>query len=161
MISSWPILSITIFLPICGDIFAFFISGYKDEKKIEKVNQQIKLVSLWTSLMTFFISLLLWINFDFQKKSFQFQEYSEWITSLGIVYHLGVDGISLPFILLTTFLVPVCILCSWNSIKHRIKEFMISFLILETFVIGTFCSLDLIVFYIFFEAVLILSLIHI
>ena len=155
MISSWPILSITIFLPICGAIFAFFISGYKDEKKIEKVNQNIKLVSLWTSLMTFFISLLLWINFDFQKKSFQFQEYSEWITSLGIVYHLGIDGISLPFILLTTFLVPVCILCSWNSIKHRIKEFMISFLILETFVIGTFCSLDLIVFYIFFEAVLI------
>ena len=155
MISSLPILSITIFLPLCGAFFAFFISGFNDEKKVEKVNQNIKLVSLWTSLMTFFVSLLIWLNFDFQKKSFQFEEYSEWITNFGIVYHLGIDGISLPFILLTTFLVPVCILCSWNAIKHRIKEFMISFLILETFVIGTFCSLDLIVFYIFFEAVLI------
>ena len=151
MISSLPILTITIFLPLCGAFFAFFISGINDEKKVEKVNQNIKLVSLWTSLMTFFVSLLIWLNFDFQKKSFQFEEYSEWITNFGIVYHLGIDGISLPFILLTTFLVPVCILCSWNAIKHRIKEFMISFLILETFVIGTFCSLDLIVFYIFLK----------
>ena len=105
--------------------------------------------------MTLIISLLICINFDYGAKDYQFEEISSWIPSLGIMYHLGIDGISFPFILLTTILIPICILCSWNAIQQRIKEYMISFLVLETFIIGMFCSLDLIVFYIFFEAVLI------
>ncbi len=155
MINSWPILSIITFLPLCGAFFAFFISSKDDVNNNTNVNQNIKFVALWTSVMTFVISLLIWINFDYQLQGYQFVENTQWVPSLGIVYHLGVDGLSLPFIILTTFLIPVCILCSWNSIQQRIKEFMISFLILETFIIGMFCSLDLIVFYIFFEAVLI------
>ena len=115
----------------------------------------VKLVSLWTSIMTFFLSLLLVIKFDYSDQSHQFLEYSEWVPALGIVYRVGLDGLSLPFIVLTTFLIPICILCSWNSIQHKIKEFMISFLILESFIIGMFSALDLVVFYIFFEAVLI------
>ena len=155
MINSWPILTIITFLPLCGAFFAFFISSKGDLNQNTNVNQNIKFVALWTSLMTFVISLLIWINFDYELEGYQFEEIVNWIPSFGIVYHLGVDGLSLPFILLTTFLIPICILCSWNSIQQRIKEYMISFLILETFIIGMFCSLDLIVFYIFFEAVLI------
>ncbi len=152
MISSWPILSITTFLPLCGAFFIILIS--KDsENKNSSFN--VKSVALWTSIMTFLASLILLINFDFNNKDFQFEEISEWIPKFGVVYHFGIDGISLPFILLTTFLIPICILSSWNSINHRIREYMISFLVLETFIIGMFCSLDLIVFYIFFEAVLI------
>ena len=155
MISSWPILSIITFLPLCGAFFAFFISNNDDTNKNINVSQNIKFVALWTSLMTFVISLLILINFEFELEGYQFEEKTSWISGFGIFYRLGVDGLSLPFILLTTFLIPVCILCSWNSIQQRIKEYMISFLILETFIIGMFCSLDLIVFYIFFEAVLI------
>ncbi len=155
MINSWPILSIITFLPFCGAVFAFFIPGKNDENKKINYNQNIKLLSLWTSLMTLMLSILIWINFDYGIQGYQFEEKSDWIPSLGIMYHLGIDGISFPLVLLTTFLIPICILCSWNAIQQRIKEFMISFLLLETFVIGMFCSLDLIVFYIFFEAVLI------
>ena len=155
MINSWPILSIITFLPLCGAFFTFFISNNDDVNKNTNVSQNIKFVALWTSLMTFVISLLILINFDYELEGYQFEEKTNWLPSFGIFYHLGVDGLSLPFILLTTFLIPICILCSWNSIQHRIKEYMISFLILETFIIGMFCSLDLIVFYIFYEAVLI------
>ena len=152
MISSWPILSITTFLPLCG---AFFIILISKETENNNSSFNVKTVALWTSIMTFLASIILLINFDFNYKGFQFEEISDWIPKFGIVYHLGVDGISLPFILLTTFLIPMCILASWNSINHRLREYMISFLVLETFIIGMFCSLDLIVFYIFFEAVLI------
>ena len=152
MISSWPILSITTFLPLCG---AFFIILISKETENNNSSFNVKTVALWTSIMTFLASIILLINFDFNYKGFQFEEISDWIPKFGIVYHFGVDGISLPFILLTTFLIPMCILASWNSINHRLREYMISFLVLETFIIGMFCSLDLIVFYIFFEAVLI------
>ena len=152
MISSWPILSITTFLPLCG---AFFIILISKETENNNSSFNVKTVALWTSIMTFLASIILLINFDFNYKGFQFEEISDWVPKFGIVYHFGVDGISLPFILLTTFLIPMCILASWNSINHRLREYMISFLVLETFIIGMFCSLDLIVFYIFFEAVLI------
>ncbi len=152
MISSWPILSITTFLPLCG---AFFIILISKESENNNSSFNVKTVALWTSIMTFLASIIILINFDFNSKGFQFEEISEWVPKLGIVYHFGIDGISLSFILLTTFLIPICILLSWNSINHRLREYMISFLVLETFIIGMFCSLDLIVFYIFFEGVLI------
>ena len=103
----------------------------------------------------FLMTLLLSLKFNYNEKQYQFLEFSEWVPSLGIVYRVGLDGLSLPFVMLTAFLVPVCILCSWNTIQHKIKEFMISFLILEAFIIGMFSALDIVVFYIFFEAVLI------
>ncbi len=154
MISNWPILSIISFLPLCGALFILLISN-RDTKEVQNLNSNIKVVALWTSLMTFIISLILLLNFDYNVDGFQFVEKSDWIPEFGIVYFLGIDGISLPFILLTTFLIPICIISSWNSIQQRIKEFMICFLFLETFILGMFCSLDLVVFYIFFEAVLI------
>src|SRR5690606_33330515 len=86
---------------------------------------------------------------------FQFVQQVEWLPALGLQYKMGVDGISLYFVLLSTFLTPLCILASWHSIKSRVKEYMIAFLVLETLMIGTFCALDTILFYVFFEAVLI------
>ncbi len=157
MLENWPILTILILLPICGAFFVLFIPYKKDQEGIISKNSitNIKLVSLWTSLMTLFLTLLLAFKFDYIETGYQFLEFSEWIPSLGIVYRVGLDGLSLPFIVLTGFLVPICILCSWNTIQHKIKEFMISFLILESFIIGMFSSLDIVVFYVFFEAVLI------
>ena len=111
--------------------------------------------AIWTSGITFLVSIPLWFKFDQSSAKFQFVEKLEWMPQFGISYHMGVDGISLLFVMLTTLLTPICILASWDSIKDRVKEFMISFLILETFMIGMFCALDLFVFYIFFEAVLI------
>ena len=122
MISSWPILSIITFLPLCGALFAFFIPSKNDESTNINYNQNIKLLALWTSIMTLIISLLICINFVYGAKDYQFEETSAWIPSLGIMYHLGIDGISFPFILLTTILIPICILCSWNAIQQRIKE---------------------------------------
>ena len=157
MIENWPILSILIFLPIFGAFIILLIPNkINQEGEILKNSiTNIKLVSLWTSIMTFFMTLLLSLKFNYTEKQYQFLEFYEWVPSLGIVYRVGLDGLSLPFIVLTAFLVPICILCSWNTIQHKIKEFMISFLILEAFIIGMFSALDIVVFYIFFEAVLI------
>ena len=94
MISSWPILSIITFLPLCGALFAFFIPSKNDESTNINYNQNIKLLALWTSIMTLIISLLICINFDYEAKDYQFEEISPWIPSLGIMYHLGIDGIS-------------------------------------------------------------------
>ena len=109
--------------------------------------------ALWTSTITFVISLLIWVNFDETKSGFQFVEDREW---LGIFrYKLGLDGISMLFVILTTFLLPVCVISSWVVIQTRVKEYMIAFLVLETLMIGVFCSLDLVLFYLFFEGGLI------
>ena len=94
MISSWPILSIITFLPLCGALFAFFIPSKNDESTNINYNQNIKLLALWTSIMTLIISLLICINFDYGAKDYQFEEISSWIPSLGIIYHLVIDGIS-------------------------------------------------------------------
>jgi len=148
--SSWPILSLVTFLPLVGALFCLIVSGPK-----EAVDRNCRSVAMVTTLATFLISLLLWIQFDPTKAGFQFEEKVAWVPALNIGYHAGIDGISLFFVLLSTLLTPICILASWESIKVRVKEYMIAFLVLETFMVGMFCALDLALFYIFFEGVLI------
>ena len=143
---NFPILSTIIFLPLIGAFF-IFISRNKN-------NSSAIYVSLFTSIANFLLSLFIWILFDKNSSEFQFIEESDWISGL-IKFKLGIDGISILFILLTTFITPICILSCINSVKTRVKEFLIAILILETFMIGVFCSLDLIIFYLFFEAGLI------
>ena len=144
------LLTVLIFLPLAGAGFILMIPG-DDELAVRNVRR----TALWTSMSTFVLSLLLWFNFDPTTAAFQFEERVDWIPAYNISYHLGLDGISVLFVLLTTLLTPVCILASWTSIKERVKEYMIAFLILETMMVGMFCALDIVIFYIFFEAVLI------
>ena len=113
------------------------------------------MAALWTTLATFVVSLFLWFRFDPGTADFQFVEHVEWLPEFNIAYRMGIDGISLFFVLLSTFLTPICILSSWTAIQVRVKEYMIAFLALETLMVGMFCALDLVVFYIFFEGVLI------
>ena len=143
-----PILSSLIFLPTIGAIFIFF-----SRSKNEKYNSS-KYVALFITIANFFLSIYLWLIFDQSTSDFQFVEKYAWIES-GISYHLGIDGVSILFVILTTMLVPICILASYESIKFSVKEYLISFLALETFMIGVFCSLDLVLFYLFFEGGLI------
>ena len=147
--SDWPILSATIFLPLAGALFIFLIRG---DDAIAARNA--RYVALWTTVITFALSLLIWAQFDPTTAEFQFVEKYQWFAT-GITYHVGVDGISMLFVILTTFVMPICILASWASITERIKEYMIAFLVLETLMIGVFCALDLVVFYLFFEGGLI------
>jgi proton-translocating NADH-quinone oxidoreductase chain M len=114
-----------------------------------------KVVALTVSLINFLLSLNLWIFFDNSTSKFQFVTQLDWFEFLNMQWYIGIDGISLFFIILTTFLVPVCLLISWSSITHLVKEFLVAFLFLETFMIAVFCMLDLILFYVFFESVLI------
>jgi NADH-quinone oxidoreductase subunit M len=147
---SWNLLSIITFFPLLG---AFFILlSPQQEKEISERNS--KSLALWTSIITFLISLFLLFGFDSNQSSFQFLERIVIANGL-MTYQMGVDGISILFVMLTTFLMPFCILASWNSIKERVQSFMIAFLVLETLIIGTFCALDIILFYLFFESVLI------
>ena len=147
---SFPILSLTTFLPLVGVAFIMLIRG--DEHTVAR---NARWAALWTSLATFVISLLLWLNFDKSTADFQFVEKFEWLPSFNIAYHMGIDGISLFFVILSTFLTPICVLASWKAVTTRVKEYMIAFLVLETMMIGTFAALDFMMFYIFFEAVLI------
>jgi len=149
--SEIPLLSLLTFLPLIGAGMILFLAQGSDED----VARNSRYGAIWTSGATFLVSIPLWFKFDNKSAEFQFVEKFDWMPQFGISYHMGVDGISLLFVLLTTLLTPICILASWESIKDRVKEYMISFLILETFMIGMFCALDLFVFYIFFEAVLI------
>ena len=148
--SSWPILSLITFLPLVGALFCLIVNGPK-----EAVDRNCRSVAIVTTTVTFLISLLLWVRFDPTKAGFQFEEKIAWVPALNIGYHAGIDGISLFFVLLSTLLTPICILASWESIKVRVKEYMIAFLVLETFMVGMFCALDLALFYVFFEGVLI------
>jgi NADH-quinone oxidoreductase subunit M len=148
--TSWPILSVVTFLPLLGAAFCLVVNGPK-----EAVDRNCRSVALVTSLATFLISLLLWVNFDPTKAGFQFEETHAWVPALNIGYHMGIDGISLFFVLLSTLLTPICILASWEAVENRVKEYMIAFLVLETFMVGMFCALDLALFYVFFEGVLI------
>ena len=148
--SSWPILSLVTFLPLVGAFFCLIVNGPK-----EAVDRNCRSAALITSLVTFAISLVLWIRFDATKAGYQFEEKFDWVPALGIGYHMGIDGISLFFVLLSTLLTPICILASWDSVHTRVKEYMVAFLVLETFMVGMFCALDLALFYIFFEGVLI------
>ncbi len=148
--TDWPILSLVIFLPTVGALFVFIVRG--DDRIVAR---NARMTALWTSLITFALSLGIWIDFDNSTASFQFVERAEWIPILGASYHLGVDGISMLFVILSTFLTPLCVLASWEAIQTRVKEYMIAFLLLETFMVGMFCALDFVLFYIFFEGVLI------
>ena len=145
---NFPILSSLILLPTVGAFFLFFTRGNK------KNNFTVKYVALFTSFVNFLLSIYLWILFDHTTSEFQFVEQRIWIKDF-INYKVGVDGISILFILLTTFITPLCILSVNNSIKERLSEFLIAVLIMESFMIGVFCSLDLVIFYLFFEAGLI------
>ncbi|HKV14394.1 MAG TPA: NADH-quinone oxidoreductase subunit M [Reyranella sp.] len=148
--SSWPILSLVTFLPLVGALFCLVVNGPK-----EAVDRNCRSAALITSLVTFLLSLVLWAQFDPAKAGFQFEEKLAWIPSLNIGYHMGIDGISLFFVLLSTLLTPICVLSSWEAVQTHVKEYMIAFLVLETFMVGMFCALDLALFYVFFEGVLI------
>ena len=145
---NFPILSSLILLPVIGALFLFFTRSNKEN------SITVKYVALFTSLVNFFLSIYLWILFDPLTSEFQFVEDRIWIKDL-INYKVGIDGISILFIVLTTFITPLCIISVNNSIKNRLSEFLIAILIMESFMIGVFCSLDLVVFYLFFEAGLI------
>src|SRR3546814_4268739 len=134
---SFPVLSLTTFLPLVGVLFILTVRGNEDT-----VARNARWAALWTSVATFLVSLLLWLNFDTSTAEFQFVERFEWLPAYNIAYHMGVDGISMLFILLSTMLTPLCILASWTAIRSRVKEYMIAFLVLETMMVGTFAALD-------------------
>ena len=145
---NFPILSSLILLPTIGALFLLFTKD-KNEN-----NLTVKYVALFTSVVNFLISIYLWIYFDQSTSSFQFIEDRTWIEGF-INYKVGVDGISILFIILTTFITPLCIISVNNSVKNRLRDFLIAILIMESFMIGVFSALDLVVFYLFFEAGLI------
>ena len=144
---NFPILSTLIFLPIISSLFIFL-------SKDQKNNYSSIYISLFGSVATLLLSLFLWYSMDLTSSEFQFVEEKSWINNF-IKFKLGIDGISILFIVLTTFITPICIISCINSVKDRIKEFLIAILVLETFILGVFCSLDLVIFYLFFEAGLI------
>ena len=143
---NFPILSTIIFLPLLASLFIFLSRNENNKSAIY--------VSLFSTIANFFLALFLWYSFDKNYNGFQFIEESDWISGF-IKFKLGIDGISVLFIVLTAFITPICIISCVNSINVRVKEFLIAILILETFMLGVFCSLDLIIFYLFFEAGLI------
>jgi NADH-quinone oxidoreductase subunit M len=146
---TWPILSVVTFLPLLGAVLIMIM--VRGGGSLARGTA--RWIALWTTLITFAISLVLIARFDTASPEFQFVEKRDW---LGIAsYHLGVDGISLPFVILTTALMPICILASWTAIQRRVKSYMIAFLVLETLMVGTFSALDLVLFYLFFEGGLI------
>lgn len=140
-------LSALILWPLLGSLLVSFAP----DSKIRTIRS----VGLCTSLITFIYSLFFWLQFDNSTPKFQFVETIEWLPYSNINFVLGLDGISLFFVILTTFLVPICILVGWSNIKNYKKEYIIAFLVLESFMIAVFCMLDLLLFYVFFESVLI------
>ena len=145
----FPILSAIILIPLIGSLFIFITKG--NQKNIEKNS---KYVAIFSSIANFFLSLVLWYYFDNSTSEFQFVENKNWMDGF-ISFQLGIDGISILFILLTTFITPICVFSGIQSIKYKIKEFLIAILIMETLMLGVFCSLDLVIFYLFFEGGLI------
>src|SRR4051794_30835362 len=147
--TTWPILSVVTFLPVVGAFLIYIVRG---EDEAAKRNS--RWIALWTTLITFLVSLILVWRFDPSQPDFQFVEKAPWLAN-AITYHMGVDGISLPFVILTTALMPFCIIASWKSVTLRVREYMMAFLFLETLMVGTFSALDLVLFYLFFEGGLI------
>src|ERR1700736_1966788 len=150
VMTTWPILFVVTFLPTVGAILLYALARGNDEAAARNA----RWIALWTTLVTFVVSLILIWRFDATQTEFQFVEKASWLAT-GITYHMGVDGISLPFVILTTALMPFCIVASWKSITSRVREYMMAFLLLETLMVGTFCALDLVLFYLFFEGGLI------
>lgn len=148
--AGFPVLSLVTWLPLVGGAIILSIRG-----DAEAVARNARWAALWTSLIVFGLSLVLWVKFNPSDPGFQFVENVPWMPEYGLTYHLGVDGISVLFVLLSTALTPICVLASWEIIKYQVREYMLAFLILETMMVGTFCSLDFIIFYMFFEGTLI------
>jgi NADH-quinone oxidoreductase subunit M len=148
--AGFPILSLITWLPMIGCVVIMSVRG--DEATVAS---NARWTALWTSLLVLALSLVLWVKFDPREPGFQFNETLAWMPHYRIAYKMGVDGISVLFVLLSTVLTPVCILASWDSIQVKVREFMLSFLVLETMLVGLFCATDFVVFYMFFEAVLI------
>ncbi len=149
--ANFPWLSVVTFLPLLGALFIFMTRSTDPEV----VAENSRYMALMASVFTFVASLFIWFKFERGSADFQFVEQIDWFPTLNISYHMGVDGISMMFVLLSTLLIPICVLASWRSIKVRVKEYMIAFLILETMMVGMFCALDYVLFYVFFEGVLI------
>nr|WP_294504108.1 NADH-quinone oxidoreductase subunit M [uncultured Rhodopila sp.] len=150
-IAGFPILSLITWLPLVGAlVIATMLRG--DE---ETVATNARWAALWTSLLVLVLSLVLWVSFDQSDPGFQFNESVIWMPEFKVGYKMGVDGISVLFVLLSTLLTPICILSAWDAIKVKVREFMMSFLILETMMVGMFCATDFVLFYMFFEGVLI------
>ncbi|BCP53706.1 NADH-quinone oxidoreductase subunit M [Kaistia sp. 32K] len=147
--TDWPILSTVTFLPTVGALLILLVRG--DDAAARR---NVYWIALWTTIVTFLVSLLIWIDFDSTNAGFQFVERTNWLGG-SISYSMGVDGISMLFVILTTFLMPICIVASKYSVKKRFAEYMVAFLILETLMIGVFCATDLLLFYVFFEGGLI------
>ena len=162
-----PWLSLITFLPLVG-VLLIATLGTEDT---EIVKRNVRYTALWTTIATFILSLFIWVNFDYTTADFQFVEKVDWLGAGGTCsvdgtvaldgglqmpcYHMGVDGISMLFVILTTFLMPFCILASWQAINNRVSQYMMAFLVLETLMIGVFCALDIVLFYVFFEGGLI------
>ncbi|WP_027135331.1 NADH-quinone oxidoreductase subunit M [Geminicoccus roseus] len=148
--SDWPLLSLVTFLPLLGAAIILVIRGDNDV-----VIRNARSVALWTSGVTFLLSLFLIAGFDPDQPGFQFVERADWMPGLGIQYHMGIDGISLWFVPLSALLTILCVVSSWYSVEHRVKEYMVAFLVMDSLMIGVFCALDMVLFYVFFEAILI------
>src|SRR5258708_16974970 len=147
--TGWPILSVVTFLPLVGAILIVIVRG-----EDESARRNIYWIAVWTTLVTFVLSLFIWAGFNLAEPGFQMVERHQWLGTT-ITYAMGVDGISMLFVILTTFLMPICIVASRLSVSRYFKEYMIAFLVLETLMIGVFTALDLVLFYVFFEGGLI------
>ena len=148
--AGFPLLSVLTFLPLVGVVVIMTLRG--DEAT---VGASARWTALWTSLIVFVLSLVLWFEFDRGQAGFQFNEVARWLPQYGVDYRMGVDGISVMFVLISTALTPIAILSSWNSGGGRVRDYMIAFLVLETMMVGLFSALDFILFFVFFEGVLI------
>jgi NADH-quinone oxidoreductase subunit M len=149
--AGFPILTLVTFLPLAGVAYMMLF----DRGTEASTAQTARWTALWTSIITFLFSTLLWARFDTREAGYQFVENIAWLPEFGIGYRVGVDGISVLFVLLSTALTPICIVASWDSIKTRVREYMAAFLILETMMVGMFAATDFVIFYMFFEGVLI------
>ena len=148
--SDLSILSLLVFLPLIGALIIYLSSSFS-----QMTDEATKLFGFSISILTFLLSLYIWQSFDPESSAYQLEEKISWVDGYNIFYGMAVDGISVLFVILTTFIIPICLLCSWNSITHKVKEFVMCFLVMETFILGTFLATDLLLFYVFFEAVLI------
>jgi NADH-quinone oxidoreductase subunit M len=154
MLQGWPILTMITFAPLAGAAFILLILAMARREDDPTIARNARWLALIVTVFVLVLSVLLVIDFDPARPGFQFVEQHSWLGG-GVTYKMGVDGISVLFVLLTAFLMPLCILASWSSIEERVAEYMIAFLVLETLMIGVFCALDLVLFYLFFEGGLI------
>jgi len=144
---TFPLLSSLVVLPLVGAVLALVVGRDRDAL--------VRQLALGVSLVVFVVSIVLWMRFDATSAEYQFVERYTWLPDFGISYHLGIDGISLLLVVLTTFLTPIALLCSWESVEERVREFSFFMLVLEAAMIGVFVSLDLFLFYLFWDAMLI------